>query len=101
MSSRKVCRVVIIADVLLKQVLLETIVEYGAKGYNVMTCFGQGRHEVLGDVMTGRALVRIEVLTTDEITAKIMDFVHQPRYRAHALTAFVDHVEVDSRDQYV
>lgn len=101
MTSRKVCRVVIIADVLLKQVLLETILEYGAKGYNVMTCFGQGRHEILGDVLTGRALIRIEVVTTDEIMRKIMDFVHEPRYRAHALTAFVDHVEIDSRDTVV
>lgn len=101
MSMREVRRIVIIADILLKQTILETILELGAKGYNVTTCFGKGRHEVLGDVLTGSALVRIETVANEPVVKAIMDFVHEPRYRGHALSAFVDTVEIDSRDTNV
>ena len=97
MSMREAHRIVIIADILLKQMLLEKILELGAKGYNVTSCFGRGRHAVLGDVLTGSALVRIETVASESVIKAILDFVHEPRYRAHALSAFVDTVQVDSR----
>lgn len=100
MKTREARRIVVIADVMLKELLLEKILEFGAKGYNCATCFGKGEHEALGDLLTGRALIRIEVITNNEVAERILDFIHQPRYRAHALICFLDAVEVDTRDRF-
>jgi hypothetical protein len=97
MSMREVNRVVIIADYLLKDTVLSTILELGAKGYNVSTCFGKGQHEDLGNVLVGSGLIRVETLAPENVARAIIDFVGEPRWREHALSAYVDTVEVDSR----
>jgi hypothetical protein len=94
---REVNRVVIIADYLLKETVLSTILELGAKGYNVSTCFGNGQHEDLGNVLIGSGLIRVETLAPENVAQAIVDFVREPRWRGHALSAYVDTVEVDSR----
>ena len=59
----------------------------------------QGRHEVLEDPFTGRSLVRIELLVKEEVAESIMDFVHEPQFGPYPITAFMDMVEVDPRDE--
>ena len=50
---------VVIADAVLEQRLLEAFLKLGAKGYNCHYCMGKGRHEILEDPFTGRSRVRI------------------------------------------
>ena len=74
--------------------------ESRARGYNCVYCFGKGRHEVLEDPFTGRSRVRIEVLVREEVAESIMDFVHEPQFGPYPITAFMDTVEVDPRDEH-
>lgn len=101
MSMQKASRVVIIADTLLEETLLKAILELGVKGYNVSKCFGEGRHEVLGNPLIGSTMIRVEALAPESVVQAIMDYVHEPRWGRHAMLAFVDTVEVDSRDAIV
>ncbi|HEY1783964.1 MAG TPA: hypothetical protein VGG30_00395 [Pirellulales bacterium] len=96
----QVRRVVIIADTAIEAPILEYIMKAGARGYNCIYCFGKGRHEVLEDPFTGRSRVRIELLVREEVADTIMDFVHEPQFAPYPITAFMDTVEVDPRDEH-
>jgi hypothetical protein len=95
-------RVVVIAEsVLLKELLVE-FVALGAKGYNCMYCFGKGEHGLVDDLFSSpeRSCVRIEIVTRAAVAEAILDFVHQGAVQRYPVTAFVDSVEVDSRDTF-
>ncbi len=53
---------------------------------------------MLDDPFTGRSRVRIEVLAKESVADAIMDYVHEPEFASYPITAFMDTVEVDSRD---
>jgi hypothetical protein len=94
-------RVVIIADTALEQTLLPEFLKLGAKGYNCTYCFGKGRHEPIEDPFTGsRSRIRVEVLARPQVAAAIMEFVHRKQFSAYAVVAYLDTVEVDSRDHF-
>lgn len=94
-------RIVIIANIALKSILLDRFLELGAKGYHAVVCFGKGRHEALGDLVTGEALIRIEIVTTPEVAEQILQYVHDPRFRNDPLMAYMDTVQVRKTDQIV
>ncbi len=95
-------RVVVIAESVLLKELLSQFAELGAKGYNCMYCFGKGEHGMVEDMFSSpdRSCVRIEMITTPEVADAILDFVHAGSVQRYPITAFVDTVEVDSRDTF-
>ena len=99
-ATKRSRRIVIIVDASLRDQFLEKIVELGARDYNYTDCVGRGMHAVTGDPFTGDSLVRIEILTTDQTAAAIMDSIHaaqSSQFSRYALTAFMDNVEIDAR----
>jgi hypothetical protein len=65
-------RVMVYADAALKPILIEHFLELGARGYSETDCRGKGKHDVMGDPLTGLSLVRIEVIVKPEVGEKIM-----------------------------
>jgi hypothetical protein len=96
----EVRRLVIICDTSIERLMQEEVIKAGARGYNCVYCFGKGRHEEVADPFTGRSRVRIEVLAKPAVAEAILDFVHRPDFEGYPVTAFVDTVEVDSRDTF-
>jgi hypothetical protein len=99
-NMTKISRVVVIADTVLEKILLEQFLKLGAKGYNCAYCFGKGRHETMEDPYTGRSRVRIEILARDEVATSILEYVHMKQFGRYPVAAFLDTVEVDSRDTF-
>jgi hypothetical protein len=95
----QVRRVVIIVDTVIEAAVMDGITKAGAGGYNCIHCFGKGRHEALEAVFTGKSRARIETLVREEVAEAIMDFVHESEFRAYPITAYMDIVEVDPRDE--
>ena len=91
---------VVIADAVLEQRLLEAFLKLGAKGYNCHYCMGKGRHEILEDPFTGRSRVRIEVLAQMDVAKKILDFLHGKPFGRYPLAAYIETVQVDKRDHF-
>lgn len=95
-------RVVIIVDASLQNQILEKVMELGARGYNTVPCGGRGTHAVTGEPFrSGDELVRIEIISSFEVGAKILDYVHAVQFQQfgnYALSAYADTVEVDLRD---
>lgn len=97
-------RVVIVVDAVLKPQIVEKIFELGASGYNCVECTGKGVHSISGDLFSSNELVRIEVITSEEIAAKILGHLHAVQFQQfgrYALMAFLDHVQVDARDRTI
>lgn len=95
-------RVTVIVDASLQDQILEKITELGARGYNYMECFGKGLHSITGDPFNSRGLVRIETITSVDVAAKIMDYLHAVQFQQfgrYALSTYMDSVEVDMRDR--
>lgn len=101
-TSHQARRVVILADSSLKEIILDKVTDLGAKGYNYVFCYGKGVHALTGHNFSGENIIRIEVVTTNEIATAILDFIHAAQFaqlRQYALSAFSDIVEVDQRDK--
>lgn len=101
-TTKNARRVTIVMDAGLKGLVLEKIAELGVRCYSLVTCQGQGHHAVTGDLYNGDDLLRLEIVTTNEIGAKILDWIHAAQFAQlsqYALFAYADYVEVDERDQ--
>lgn len=95
-------RVVIIVDASLQHQIIEKVMELGARGYNTVSCGGHGTHAITGEPFrSGDELVRIEVISSFAVGAKILDYIHVVQFQQfsnYALSAYADTVEVDLRD---
>jgi len=101
-TTKTARRVTILVDAALKTVILDKITDLGATGYNYVECQGKGRHAITGDAYQGDALIRIEIVSTAEVCAAILNYIHAAQFaqlNQYALTAFADAVEVDIRDK--
>lgn len=101
-QTKQAKRLTILIDASLKSVILDKLLELGAKGYNFCQCQGKGVHAITGDVYGGDNLLKIETVVTPETAAKILDFIHVAQFAElsnYALSAYADTVEVDVRDQ--
>lgn len=95
-------RVVIVVDVSLQDQILEKVLELGASGYNCVECTGKGFHTITGDPFSSRGLVRIEVITSLQAAAAILDYLHAVQFQQfgnYPLSAYTHAVEVDMRDR--
>ncbi|MFI4873743.1 MAG: P-II family nitrogen regulator [Blastopirellula sp. JB062] len=101
-TTKNARRVTIVLDAAVKGLMLEKISELGVRCYSLMNCSGHGRHAVTGDLYNGDDLLRLEIVTTTETGAKILDWIHAAQFAQlsqYPLFAYADYVEVDERDQ--
>lgn len=101
-ATKRVRRVVIIVDATLQSQMLDKIMDLGAKGYNVVECYGKGQHAVTGDAFGRSELVRIETIVSEPVAGDILEYIHATQFSQfgrYALAAYVDDVEVDARDK--
>lgn len=105
MITTKVARrVTIVLDAALKELIFDQVEELGAANYHYMQAQGKGHHAITGDPYHGEGLLRMEIITTQEIGSKILNWIHAAQLaqlNQYALFAFADNVEVDERDQSV
>jgi hypothetical protein len=102
LKTKTARRIVVIVDVSLQSQLIEKFLELGVTGYNCTECSGKGLHSVTGEPFTSRELVRIELITSDEVAATILDYIHAVQFQQfgrYPLAAYTDAVEVDVRDR--
>jgi len=102
LETKSARRVVIVVDFSLQDQILDKITQFGALGYNCMECSGKGQHAVTGDPFTSQELIRIEVITSCEVAAHILDYLHAVQFQQfgrYPLAVFTDSVEVDARDR--
>lgn len=95
-------RVTVIVDASLEEQMVEKFLELGARGYNSVDCGGRGKHSLTGDHFNSGDLKRIEVISTFEVGAAILDYIHAVQFQQfgrYPLTAYADTVEVDIRDR--
>jgi hypothetical protein len=97
-----VSRVTVIVDSVLESKLVEHFLKLGAKGYNIMPCRGKGRHLLVSEdpLSNQSAEIRIEVLVQPEVAQKILDYLRRDVFAKYAITAFLDDVQVASKDQF-
>lgn len=101
-STKNARRVTIVMDAALQSFVLDKISEMGVRYYSVINCHGQGHHAVTGDLYGGDDLLRVEIITSNDVGGKILDWIHAAQFAQlsqYALFAFADYVEVDERDQ--
>jgi len=95
-------RIVVIVDVTLQEQILNKFIEMGVRGYNTTLCGGRGTHSITGEAYKSGDLVRIEVISSVEVGAAMLDYIHTVQFQQfgrYALSAYSDNVEVDIRDR--
>lgn len=93
-------RVTVIAESILEQELILNFQKLGARGFTVMTCRGKGRHEVMANIFTGIASVRIELLVQEEVAERIMEYLNRDYFQNYAVIACIDPVQVARPEQF-
>lgn len=93
-------RVVIIVDTALESTILELITKAGER-LQPRLLLRQRTARGLKRPLTGRSRVRIEIVERQEVAESIMALIHQPEFAAYLIIAYLDSVEVDSRDQHL
>ncbi len=81
-------------DAELERWLEEEFVKRGATGYTVVPCTGVGRRQLVGMEPPTTAQVRIEVIVTNDVCERILEFLRREIGVEHHITACVEVVEV-------
>ncbi|HEX3657567.1 MAG TPA: hypothetical protein VHV55_17385 [Pirellulales bacterium] len=95
-----ICRVTVIADVLLERRLLEACFKLGARGYTSMKCHGRGRHALIEDHFSGDALIRLEFLVQPAVAQAIIGYLHSEIFSKFAATVYSETVDVADSDSF-
>ncbi len=93
-------RVTIVADALLEEMITKKLGKLGAKGYTIMDCRGCGEHQIVQDLFTISARIRIETIVPAAVAEAIMTFLDGPVFAQRALTACVEAVQVSAQDRF-
>ena len=100
-TTTELTKVIVITETHFEQEMLNHFRELGIKGFTCMNCWGQGHHQVYDEPFIGHSQTRIEIITTDAIANKIVDYCRQPRFETHAVTAYFEIVRVRDADRFI
>jgi MFS superfamily sulfate permease-like transporter len=90
----KIRRLTIVTDAVYEHWLEQEFVKRGASGYTVIPCLGAGLRSIAGNEAAQSSQVRIEVIVTNEVCERILDFLRREVQPEHHMTACVEIVEV-------
>jgi hypothetical protein len=91
-------RLTAVAEADLEDWLLDNFVELGATGYTSLPCSGAGRSTLQNERSAASPMVRIEIVTPQATSEKILAFLGMKVLPEHAVTACVEAVDVARRD---
>ena len=89
-------RVTIMADRMLKQLLIARLRECGISGYTISPCSGAGRRNLTEDDIPENEQIRVEVIAPEQVCRTILDFLRTEIASEHHVTACVETVDVVS-----
>ncbi|MEX0676935.1 MAG: SulP family inorganic anion transporter [Pirellulales bacterium] len=90
----RIRRLTVITDKAHEKWLEEEFVGCGASGYTVVPCLGAGWRHIAGNEASANSQVRIEVIVTNDVCARILEFLRREVRPEHHTTACVETVEV-------
>ncbi len=92
--------VTIIAERLLEDRLLRTLMELGAKGYTLTETTGKGSRGVRASEWEGPDM-KIEALVSEEVAQKIVDHVADTFFEHYAVIVYVQDAAVVRGEKYI
>lgn len=94
MANFRVKLVTVICEADLEKTLVDEIRKAGAKGYTVTEARGGGSRGVRDALWGASTNVRVEVLCTEAVAAKILDVIEKGYFKDYGIVMFVTDVEV-------
>jgi nitrogen regulatory protein P-II 2 len=92
--------VTIVAEAVLEHEILRALRELGARGYTITEARGEGTRGVHAVDWEGQNL-RIEVVVSAEVAARIVDHVAAEYFEHYSVIAYLQDVEVVRGEKYV
>ena len=90
----------IIAEEVLKERLIEDLKHAGVKGYTWTLVEGEGSRHMRAGEVPGQN-VKLEVITTAEVTDRLLERLTKSYFPNYAVIAFVSQVQVVRGEKYV
>jgi len=100
MNTHNLTLLVIIAEALLKDRLIHSIRDAGAKGFTITEAAGEGsRQRRVGELLGDN--IKIEVIVNREIAERILVVLQQDYFPHFAVIAYLSEVQVVREEKYV
>jgi len=100
MNTHNLTLLVIIAEALLKDRLIHSIRDAGAKGFTITEAAGEGsRQRRVGELLGDN--IKIEVIVNREIAERILVVLQQDYFPHFAVIAYLSDVQVVREEKYV
>jgi len=93
-APTRIRRLTVTTDAALERWLEDAFVACGATGYTVVACSGVGRRQIAEGGLPVNSRVRIEVIVTNDVCDRILDFLRKEITPEHHVTACAETVEV-------
>ena len=94
MSTIRCKLVTIITEAALESELLGRLERLGASGYTVTNARGKGSRGIRDAGWTSSSNIRIEVICSEELAAKITQYLHEKYYQHYAMVVYESDVSV-------
>ncbi|MDH5534924.1 MAG: transcriptional regulator [Betaproteobacteria bacterium] len=100
MANFRVKLVTVICEADLEKMLVGEMLKAGARGHTVTEARGGGRRGVRDALWGATSNVRIEVLCTEAVAAKILDTIESRYFHDYGIVMFMSDVEVRRADKF-
>jgi hypothetical protein len=90
MNYAEVKAVRIICDGVLKNSILEKVMQFGAGGYTWWEAHGKGRKENINSIWHGLDRLYIEIWCSQEVCDRIVQYYESDQFRNHGVTVGVE-----------
>lgn len=100
MGNFRVKLVTVICEADLEKTLVDEMLKAGARGCTVTEARGRGRRGVRDALWGATSNVRIEVLCTEAVAAKILDLIESGYFRDYGIVMYMSDVEVRRADKF-
>jgi len=94
MAPQSMLLLTILAEAVLEDTLIEVIMSLGAKGYTVSEARGRGDHGLRSGKWSAGANLRIEVIGSQELCARIIEQLQANYEKNYGLMMFTHPVEL-------
>ncbi len=100
MGNFRIKLVTVICEADLEKTLVDEMLKAGARGHTVTEARGGGRRGVRDALWGATSNVRIEVLCTEAVAAKILDLIESSYFRDYGIVMFMSDVEVRRAEKF-
>jgi nitrogen regulatory protein P-II 2 len=92
--------VTIVAERILKDRVVEDVLNAGARGYTISDAYGKGSRGVRASEWEGPD-VKVEAVVSQEVADRILKHVSTTYFKHYAVIAYTETVEVVRGDKYI